>query len=174
MSRYEPNIGGAIDILIDIMTANGFTLTRRPYDHNYGGLVEALIDLKDGFPTFAPERVGFDATTFEAVGDGDALYMRSSDGKVGKAQADGTLDEAVVVGFADDSAAIDATVKVLVAGLLDYPNAIDPGDVYFLSTTAGEISTTAPSTAGQYVTRVGEGATTTEFSIQIEPPILLS
>ena len=39
-------------------------------------------------------------------------YMRSSDGKVGKAQADGTLDEAVVVGFADDDAALDATVKV--------------------------------------------------------------
>lgn len=174
MSRYEPNIGGAVDILIDIMVANGFTLTRQPYDHNYVGLVEALIDLKDGFPTFAPERVGFDATTFEAVADGDALYMRSSDGKVGKAQADGTLDEAVVVGFADDDAAISATVKVLVAGLLDYPSAIDPGDVYFLSTTPGEITLTAPSTAGQYVTRVGEGATTTEFSIQIEPPILLS
>ena len=124
-------------------------------------------------PTFAPERVGFDATTFEAVSDGDASYMRSSDGKVGKAQADGTQDEALVVGFADDDAAIDATVKVLVAGLLDYPSAIDPGDVYFLSTTAGEISTTAPSTAGQYVTRVVEGATTTEFSIQIEPPILV-
>ena len=171
MSRYEPNIGGAIDILIDIMTANGFTLTRQPYDHNFGGLVEALIDLKEGFPTFAPERVGFDATTFEAVSDGDALYMRSSDGKVGKAQADGTLDEAIVVGFADDSAAIDATVKVLVAGLLDYPNAIDPGDVYFLSVTPGQITTTVTSTAGHYVTRVGEGATTSEFSIQLEPPI---
>ena len=171
MSRYEPNIGGAIDILIDIMTANGFTLTRQPYDHNFGGLVEALIDLKEGFPTFAPERVGFDATTFEAVSDGDALYMRSSDGKVGKAQADGTLDEAIVVGFADDSAAIDSTVKVLVAGLLDYPNAIDPGDVYFLSVTPGQITTTVTSTAGHYVTRVGEGATTSEFSIQLEPPI---
>ena len=171
MSRYEPNIGGAIDILIDIMTANGFTLTRRPYDHNYGGLVEALIDLKDGFPTFAPERVGFDATTFEAVADGDALYMRSSDGKVGKAQADGSLDEAVVVGFADDDAAINSTVKVLVAGLLDYPSAIDPGDVYFLSVTPGQITTTVTSTAGHYVTRVGEGATTSEFSIQLEPPI---
>jgi len=171
MSRYEPNIGGAIDILIDIMTANGFTLTRQPYDHNFGGLVEALIDLKEGFPTFAPERVGFDATTFEAVSDGDALYMRSSDGKVGKAQADGTLDEAIVVGFADDDAAINATVKVLVAGLLDYPSLIDPGDVYFLSVTPGQITTTVTSTAGHYVTRVGEGATTSEFSIQLEPPI---
>ena len=174
MSRYEPNIGGAIDILIDIMTANGFTLTRQPYDHNYGGLIEALIDLKDGFPTFAPERVGFDATTFEAVDDGDALYMRTSDGAVDKARAGGTQDEAIVVGFADDAAALGASVKVLVAGLLDYPSAINPGDVHFLSTTAGEITTTAPSTAGQYVTRVGEGATTSEFSIQLEPPILLS
>ena len=47
MSRYEPNIGGAVDILIDIMTAN-VLLTRQPYDHNFGGLVEALIDLKRG------------------------------------------------------------------------------------------------------------------------------
>ena len=42
---------------------------------------------------------------------------------------------------------------------MDYPKAIDPGDVYFLSTHQ-EITLTAPSTAGQYVTRVGEGATT--------------
>lgn len=174
MASYEPNVAGAVAILIDIMTANAFTMTRQPYEYNMHGLVDALIDLKEGFPTFAPERVGFDATTFEAVSDGDALYMRTSDGQVGLAQADGTQDEAIVVGFADDDAASGATVKVLVAGLLDGQTGIDPGDVYFLSTTAGEISTTAPSTAGQFVTRVGEGATATEFSIQLEPPILLS
>jgi hypothetical protein len=174
MASYEPNVAGAVAILIDIMTANAFTMTRQPYEYNMHGLVDALIDLKEGFPTFAPERVGFDATTFEAVSDGDALYMRTSDGQVGLAQADGTQDEAIVVGFADDDAASGATVKVLVAGLLSDQTGINPGDVYFLSTTAGEISTTAPSTAGQFVTRVGEGATTTEFSIQLEPPILLS
>lgn len=174
MASYEPNVAGAVAILIDIMTANSFTMTRQPYEYNFHGLVDALIDLKEGFPTFAPERVGFDATTFEAVSDGDALYMRTSDGQVGLAQADGTQDEAIVVGFADDDAASGETVKVLVAGLLDGQTGIDPGDVYFLSTTAGEISTTAPSTAGQFVTRVGEGATATEFSIQLEPPILLS
>lgn len=174
MASYEPNVAGAVAILIDIMTANAFTMTRQPYEYNFHGLVDALIDLKEGFPTFAPERVGFDATTFEAVSDGDALYMRTSDGQVGLAQADGTQDEAIVVGFADDDAASGETVKVLVAGLLDGQTGIDPGDVYFLSTTAGEISTTAPSTAGQFVTRVGEGATATEFSIQLEPPILLS
>jgi hypothetical protein len=172
---YEPNIEGALTVLVDIMVANAFTLTRQPYEPNYRGLVDALIDLKEGFPVFAPERVGFDATTFEDVADGDAVYMRTTDGKVGKALANGTQDQAIVVGFADTAATAGDDVKVLVAGLLDYPTAtIDPGDIYFLSTTAGEISTTPPSTAGQYVTRVGEGATTSEFSIQLEPPILLT
>jgi hypothetical protein len=100
--------------------------------------------------------------------------MRVSDGKVGLAQADGTADEALVVGFADSAATSGTTVKVLVAGIKTMPSTVDPGDVYFLSTTAGAITTTAPSVAGQYVTRVGEGATTTDFSIQLEPPIRLS
>lgn len=170
---YEPNIEGAIAVLVDLMQGNGFTMTRQPYEPNYRGLVDAIVDLKEGFPSYAPSRVGFDATTFEAVSDGDALFMRSSDGRVGLAQADGTADEALVVGFADADAASGATVKVLVAGLLDNQTGIDAGDIFYLSTTAGEITTTPPSTAGQFVTRVGEGATSTEFSIQLEPPIRL-
>lgn len=171
---YEPNIEGAVAVLVDIMVANGFTLTRQPYEPNYRGLVDALIDLKDGFPVYTPARVGFDATTFEAVTEGAALYMRLSDGQVGLAQADGTVDEATVVGFADAAANSGNTVKVLVAGLKTMPFAIDPGDLYYLSTTAGAITTTPPSTPGQYVSLIGEGATTTNFSIQINPPILLS
>ena len=171
---YEPNVEGALTVLVDIMNANAFTMTRQPYEPNYRGLVDALIDLKEGFPVFSPTRVGFDVTTFEDVADGDALYFRASDGKAGKALANGTLDEATVIGFADTAASSGDTVKCLVAGVLDYPSTIDPGDVYFLDTTAGAINTTAPSSAGQYVVRVGEGATTSDFSIQIEPPILLS
>ena len=171
---YEPNIEGALAVLVDIMVANGFTMTRQPYEPNYRGLVDALIDLKDGFPLFTPARVGFDATTFEAVTEGAALYMRESDGHVGLAQADGTLDEATVVGFADAAAGSGATVKVLVAGLKMMPFAIDPGDLYFLSTPPGVITTTAPSGAGRNVSLIGEAASGGDFSIQINPPILLS
>lgn len=171
---YEPNIEGALTVLVDLMNANAFTMTRQPYEPNYRGLVDALIDLKEGFPVFSPTRVGFDVTTFEDVADGDALFFRSSDGKAGKAFANGTLDEATVVGFADTAASAGDAVKCLVAGVLDYPSTtIDPGDIHFLDTTAGAITTTAPSGSGQYVVRLGEGATTNEFSIQIEPPILL-
>ena len=94
---YEPNIEGAITVLVDLMTGNNFTMTRSPYETNFRGLTDAIIDLKEGFPTFAPLQIGFDATTFEAVSDGDALFIRTSDGKVGKASAaDGTLENANV------------------------------------------------------------------------------
>ena len=158
------------------MEANSFAMTRQPYEPNYRGLIDAVIDLKEGFPTFAPSRIGFDATTFEAVADGDALYMRTSDGKVGKASAsNGNLENALVVGFAEAAAASGATIKVLVTGVKTMPSSIDPGDIYFLSaSTSGAITLTPPSTAGQAITRVGEGATATDFSIQIEPPVLLN
>jgi hypothetical protein len=174
MASYEPNLEGAISVLIDLMTANGFTMTRQPYASNYRGLVDAVIDLKEGFPTFAPVRVGFDATTFEAVSDKDALYMRSADGQVGKATAaSGSSEAANVVGFADSTKSSGETVKVLVVGIKSMTG-LDAGDLYYLSpTTAGAITTTAPSGSGQALTRIGEAGTTTAFSIQIEPPILL-
>ena len=54
-------------------------------------------------------------------------------------------------------------------------SSIDPGDLYFLSpTTAGAITTTPPSGSGQAITRVGEGATSTSFSIYVEPPVKLA
>jgi hypothetical protein len=173
---YEPNIEGAIAVLVDIMVANAFTMTRQPYEPNYRGLVDAIIDLKDGFPVFSPARVGFDAEAFESLSSGDALYMRTSDGKVGKAiAADGTLENALVVGFCESAASPGDTIKVLVAGLKTMPFTVDPGDIYFLSaTTPGAITTTPPSAPGEAVTRVGEGATVTDFSIQLEPPILLA
>ena len=172
---YEPNVEGAIAVLVDLMTANNFTMTRQPYEPNYRGLVDAVIDVKDGFPVFSPTRVGFDVATFEAVADGDALYMRSSDGKVGKASAaNGALENAHVVGFADAAASSGNEVKVLVAGMKTM-SSIDAGDLYFLSaSSAGSIVTTPPTAAGHYVTRVGEAGSTGQFIVKVEPPIELS
>ena len=174
-TAYEPNIQGAIAVLRDLMIANSFTMTREPYEPNYRGLVDAVIDLKEGFPTFAPLQVGFDATAFENVSDGDALYMRTSDGQVGKATAaDGTSEAATVVGFANADASANSTVKVIVVGLKTITG-LDAGDLFFLSpSTAGAITLTPPSTAGQAVVRLGEASSATSFAIQIEPPIKLS
>ena len=174
-TAYEPNIQGAIAVLRDLMIANSFTMTREPYEPNYRGLVDAVIDLKEGFPSFAPLQVGFDATVFENVAEGDALYMRTSDGKVGKASAaDGTIENSFVIGFANISALTGESLQVAVAGLKDI-SGLDAGDLFFLSaTTAGAITATPPSSAGQAVVRIGEAATATKLSIQIEPPVKLS
>ena len=174
MSQGEPNIEGALAILVDLLTANSFTMTRSPYENNMRGLVDALIDLKEGFPTFAPLQVGFNATAFQDVTDGDALYMRTSDGQVGKASAaDGTIENATVVGFANATVSANSTVKVIVTGLKTL-SSLNAGDLFFLSdSTAGAITTSAPSGAGKAVTRVGEASTATDLAIHIEPPILL-
>lgn len=171
---YDPNIEGALAVLVDLMQGNGFTMSRAPYAPNYRGLVDALIDLKEGFPSFAPYRIGFNAVTFENVTQGDALYLRSADGLVGRAIASGTLDEAYVAGFADTTKPSGEVVRVLITGL-ETISGLDAGDHYFLSASgAGAITTTSPSTAGHYVVRVGEAISANEFSIQLEPPILLN
>ena len=174
MATGEPNLEGAIGVLVDLLTANGFTMTRSPYENNMRGLVDALIDLKEGFPTFAPLQVGFNATAFENVADGDALFMRTSDGQVGKASAaDGTLENATVIGFANSTVSANSSVKVIVVGLKTL-SSLNPGDLFFLSdSTAGAITTTPPSGTGKAVTRVGEASTATDFAIHIEPPVLL-
>ena len=174
MAQGEPNLEGAIKVLVDLLTANGFNMTRSPYANNFRGLVDALLDLKEGFPTFAPLQVGFNATAFQDVTDGDALFMRTSDGQVGKASAaDGTLENATVIGFANSTVSANSSVKVVVVGLKTL-SSLNPGDLFFLSdSTAGAITTTPPSGAGKAVTRVGEASTATDLAIHIEPPVLL-
>ena len=145
-----------------------------PYASNAEGLTQALIDLKD---TMAGKTVyavaGFGALAFEDVTQGAALYSRSSDGKVGLARAAGTLDEATVVGFAQTAKNTGEEVRVLTVGVLA-TSGLDAGDPFYLATGYGGITSTPPSTAGQYLVRVGEASTTANLIIQLEPPILLS
>ena len=146
-----------------------------PYAPNSQGLTEALIDLKS---TMAGKTVysvaGFQALAFEDVNQGEALYARVSDGKVGRAIANDTFDKANVVGFAQTTKLAGQLVRVLIVGLLA-DSGLSPGQIYYLSAAgAGAITTTPPSTPGHYVTRVGEAASATEFIIQMEPPILLA
>ena len=174
MAQGEPNIEGAIKILVDLLSANSFTMTRSPYENNFRGLVDALIDFKEGFPTFAPLQVGFNATAFQDITDGDALYMRTSDGQVGKASAaNGTLENATVIGFANATVSANSTVKVIVTGLKTL-SSLNAGDLFFLSdSSAGAITATPPSGAGKAITRVGEASTANDLAIHIEPPVLL-
>ena len=147
----------------------------RPYASNFEGVVGALLDFKDTAPADSGFKLfGVELICFEDVTQGNALYIRSSDGKVGKARADGTLDEATVFGVAETTKTAGETVRAIVVGQAAVSQTLDAGDIFFVSaTTPGLLTKTPPSSAGQYVTLVGEAPNTSELTVQIRRPILL-
>ena len=142
-----------------------------PYEPNAKGFTEALIDLKDTLGNRTVYSVaGFEAIAFENVTQGQPLYSRGSDGKLGLARAAGSADEARVVGFAQTSKSTGETVRCLVFGTLA-TSGLDAGELYFLSTGYGGITTTPPSSSGQYITRVGEAISGASLHVRLEPPV---
>jgi len=147
------------------------TSNYQPYEPNSKGFTEALIDLKDTLGGRVVYSVaGFESVAFENVAQGQPLYARSSDGKLGLARAAGNADEARVVGFAQTSKNTGETVRCLVFGSLA-TSGLDAGELYFLSTGYGGITTTAPSGSGQYMTRVGEAISGASLHVSLEPPV---
>ena len=146
-----------------------------PYQPNAQGLTEVLLDLKSTMPTNTVFKVtGYVTTSFEDLTQGDAVYSREADGFVGKAIANDTIDKATVAGFVEVTSQAGSEVRVITRGITTM-SGLDTGDLYFLSAaSAGSIVTTPPTTAGHYVTRVGEAGSTGQFIVKVEPPIELS
>jgi len=171
---YDPNIEGAITVLVDLMSGLSIVMPRSPYASNYRGLVDALIDLKESLPLQVGGLLYIQATAGEVLTSGNAVYLDSPTGKVFKAIANQTIDEASVIGFAQENVTTNGTTNILVGGSLS-TSGLSPGEFYFLSAaSAGAITTTPPSTTGQFVTRVGEAGSATQLAVRPEPPIQLS
>jgi hypothetical protein len=103
---------------------------------------------------------------------GDVVYISAAD-TVKKAQANaaGTKE---AIAFATGTVANGAVGGYQSAGLLAGLTGLTAGTIYYLdSASPGGKVTTAPSTAGQYVVRLGIAVSTTEFLIDIRRPILL-
>tara|TARA_R100001163_G_scaffold25522_1_gene20966 strand:+ start:576 stop:1043 length:468 start_codon:yes stop_codon:yes gene_type:complete len=146
-----------------------------PYAGNAEGLTAILTDIVSTMPNpIVFKVVGYVVNTFEDVTQGDVLYSRTSDGQVGKAIANDTLDKAVVAGIAETTVTAGNEVRVIVTGQVAVSTSLDPGDLYFLSaTSAGSLTKTPPTTAGHYVTLVGEAGTTNQIILKIKRPIQL-
>jgi len=146
-----------------------------PYAANTEGLTGVLTDIVSTMPNpIVFKVVGYVVNTFEDVTQGDVLYARASDGLVGKAIANDTLDKAVVAGIAETTVTQGNQVRVIVTGQVAVSTSIDPGDMYFLSAaSAGSLTKTPPTTAGHYVTLVGEAGTSNQIVLKIKRPIQL-
>ena len=146
-----------------------------PYAGNAEGLTAILTDIASTMPNpIVFKVVGYVVNAFEDVTQGDALYSRTSDGQVGKAIANDTLDKAVVAGIAETTVTAGNEVRVIVTGQVAVSTSLDLGDLYFLSaTSAGGLTKTPPTTAGHYVTLVGEAGTSNQIVLKIKRPIQL-
>ena len=147
----------------------------QPYSPNYEGLVGALQDYRLTMPTpIAFKVVGYNAEVFENVVQGDALFCRDSDGKLGKAIANDTREKAHVAGFAETTVSAGSNVRAIVRGVIA-TSGLSPGRNYFLShLSAGAITETPSTTSGHFVVPVGESGTSAQFVIRIEPETLRS
>lgn len=128
--------------------------------------------------TLLPDGVGEDARTFVcsenlAAGEVVSIWNDSGTAKVRKADAsNGRLARAYV----KNSYTSGQTATVYFDGTNDDLSGLTPGLDYYLSgTTAGAVTSTAPSTSGHVVQRVGFALSATELSFEASTqPITLA
>lgn len=83
----------------------------------------------------------------EALSARDALYIDAADGKAYKCDAD-VLTKMNFVGFAQEAASISANVNVVNHGIMGGFSSLTINAPYYISGTAGAITTTAPANVG--------------------------
>lgn len=125
--------------------------------------------------TMMPTGVGADTasiTASEALSAGDLVNVWNSTGaKVRKADATTAGKEAH--GFVLSSVSNGASATVYFEGSNTSVTLLTPG-VYYLSTTAGGVTATAPSGSGNVVQRVGFSTSATALNFQSQTPIVLA
>lgn len=125
--------------------------------------------------TFMPNGVGADvfqgpASESLAAGpvnifsDGGTMKVRKADATTAGKEADGFVTEAF---DADDPA------TVYLDGTMTGLSALTAGTKYFLSTTAGGVTSTAPSSDGNVVQELGKAISTSAIIYEPSDPIIL-
>lgn len=125
--------------------------------------------------TMMPTGVGADSaviTTSEALSAGDFVNIWNSSGaKVRKADATTAGKEAH--GFVLSAFGSSASATVYFEGTNTGVTGQTPGPV-FLATTAGGATSTAPSSSGNVVQRIGFALSATAINFQSQPPVTLA
>ena len=111
--------------------------------------------------------------------EGQVVAVKSTG--TGVVQANASDNTKHAFGIAKTQAAVGVALDIVTDGVLeieDWTNTIGtanltPNASYWLSTTAGRLTTTPPSTAGQIVQYVGRALSTTQLIIEIDPAVLL-
>lgn len=131
---------------------------------------------KDGV---TPSLTEYNLTANETINIGQPVYISAAN-TVNLADAD-TLSTSHVLGLAVTDATANQTVTVLSDGSVERSDwtavigtaNLTPGVVYYLSTTAGGLTSTPPTGDGDNIVRCGVAVSTTKFDIEINEVAIL-
>jgi hypothetical protein len=126
--------------------------------------------------SFMPSGIGADTKSIqasEALAAGDFVNIHNVSGSARIRKADATTSGKEAHGFVLAAVASGASGTVYFEGANTSVTGQTPGPV-FLSTTAGQATSTAPSGTGNVVQRIGFAVAATEINFQSQPPIALA
>ena len=177
--RYAENTSGIIAAIVACIVAQGGSVAS--YPANTGGVIKALLDLKTAIGSGggggggggSADTVEVAVTAGQDLALAEAVYLHT-DGKVYKADNANTRNVAEVFGFVKAAAVADASITIVVRGKVAKTGGFSPGQQYWLGSTSGTIATSAPTTSGDFVTKVGVGIDANNFLVMIEPPVELT
>ena len=179
--RYAENTSGIIAAIVACIVAQGGSVAS--YPANTGGVIKALLDLKTAISSGggggggggggSADTVEVAVTAGQDLALAEAVYLHT-DGKVYKADNANTRNVAEVFGFVKAAAVANASITIVVRGKVTKTGGFSPGQQYWLGSTSGTIATSAPTTSGDFVTKVGVGIDANNFLVMIEPPVELS
>lgn len=133
--------------------------------------LDANGKLPNSMLTIGAESKSVEASETLAAGDIVNVYDDSGTAKVRK--ADATTAGKQAVGFVLDSVTSGQSIEVHFEGQCTNLTGLTPGATVWLSTTAGEVTETAPSASGNVVQIVGIAVSATEISFERSQPITL-
>ena len=117
--------------------------------------------------------IRFSGVAGETLAIGDVVCIAAADGQIYKADADSSTRRPAV-GVIGKGGAAEATVEIVVMGILEGQEALSPGTRLFVSTGAGAFAnatTGYDQIVGWVLPGTTDTATSTKYFISIQPPI---
>lgn len=168
VSKYLAMISGAIQEVVATVTSAGAGDEGKIVALDAAGKLDSSV---------MPVGIGADTKTLvasENLAAGNLVNVWDDSGTVKVRKADASSASKRAHGFVLSSVTSGATATVYFEGTVTGLSSLTLGGNYFLSATAGGITTTAPSTATHIVQQVGVAISATELSFEPQQPITLA
>lgn len=182
--RFLANITGRIRMIATIVTSAGAADAEKVPSTNASGVLDptvinasttgnskVVMTLPDGTldPSIMPTGIGADVKNMpasEALAANALVNVWNDAGTVKARNADATTEGKEATGFVKAAVASGATAAVYFEGRVSGLSGLTPGARQYLSTTAGQFTATAPSTAGNVVQWLGDAVSATEVDFE--------